>query len=86
MASYPLTDQQIAELARMRRKLDGLKVLGMPFRNDSDGITIGPPPAPTPASVPQPTGADTGQYQYQSKMMVSQNQAGWDFIMAHPLL
>lgn len=43
---YQLTDEFVKEWNRVRRKVDGLKIVGMGGSNNADGITVGPPLSP----------------------------------------
>ena len=71
-------DADIAELARIRRKLDNIRGPGVV--NRPDGIAINPPTS-RPIAPPQKSSSSTdtglGQRKGQVRTMLSSNQAGW---------
>lgn len=77
-----------ARLQQIDKLLRNIEIVGPDVSAElqADSLTIRvdrPPPTPqrrAAGSLP------SGQYQYMSYVMVSQNQTGWDFIRMHPLL
>lgn len=83
---YQISEADVETLLRMKRKLDNVLFVGMEGLSDEERLVIGPAAPPGGTTAQSDAQVSTGQYQGMVFQMVSQNQTGWGFVMATPLL